>query len=352
MPGKWAGSNFEAADIYTTKIGGLPDWPSMIVNERQDLLECNTCRNKLSLLAQVYAPLSSKSSEVERIVYVFCCLVPDCQSLSWRALRIQKILSNETVHCPTVSISNSEKDGCSFGFIEGDAMEGEDEDDIDLEQLQMAFSQAANISPSGKMQNNDGDSSKKHRLTGHPARSVNDKTPVMPCFYIYSQAEKLSKQVTPKTFEGTLSSLQECKSNSEDNSDGETYEEENYEYDRALNADRTYLKFKKRMDANPEQCFRYSHGGKPLLASAEVGDPGICTLCGGARHYEMQLMPPVIYFLQEIADKGQMKSLEKFDWMTLLIYTCSKSCTGLSQEGKLDGEDWMIAEETVIAQCE
>ncbi|KAL0381559.1 UNVERIFIED_CONTAM: hypothetical protein Sangu_0220200 [Sesamum angustifolium] len=258
------------------------------------------------------------------------------------------------VQVPTSSLSisntNWQKDLWSFDINEEDGHE--DDDDIDLEELGRALSEAASLTSSGERRNNDAESSRKPLPRNIPARSIDDKIPVMPCFYIYTQEEKQVKKVASQSSKDTLLSIQELENNSEDPSNEETYDEEKYEYDRALNADRTYLKFKKRMDAYPEQCFRYSYGGKPLLASGEIGDPGTCRLCGGARHYEVQLMPPVIYFLQEAADDRQRIALEKIDWMTLLVYTCSKSCVDLSYKVKSGGEDWIVAEEAVIIQHE
>ena len=49
--------------------------------------------------------------------------------------------------------------------------------------------------------------------------------------------------------------------------------------------------------------------GKPLLAMEEVKDPGRCKHCGDSMHYEMQLTPILLYFLQEQSDDRQKHSL-------------------------------------------
>lgn len=79
---------------------------------------------------------------------------------------------------------------------------------------------------------------------------------VIPCFYIYAEEEKFSKKDASVCSKNISSPIKDHESDPD--SKEETWEVEDYEYDRALNADRIYLKFKKRVDAYPEQCFRYN----------------------------------------------------------------------------------------------
>ncbi|XP_052189255.1 uncharacterized protein LOC127799346 [Diospyros lotus] len=365
MPGPWADCKHEASDHYTTKIGGLPDWPIPNTALRCDLLLCSACGSKLCLVMQAYAPVSSKTLTIEeRVLYIFGCVMPKCGGSpgSWRAIRVQKSFSggkssvnyHEEIAPTTSSLSASASDWREdlWAF---DSIEDEDagNDDIDLEELRRALSDAASLASYPKKQN------KVHQsetiVEAAPVRKttqeVDNQTPVLPCFYMYTQEEALCREVTFLSSSYTSLSIKEAKNDLDYNPQEEKWDKEAYEYDKALSADRTYLKFKKRMDAYPEQCFRYSFGGKPLLATGAAVDPGICSLCGGSRHYEMQLMPPLLYFLQEEALDSEDYSLENWDWMTVIVYTCSMSCSQPSQQNS-NADGWIIAEEAVTIQYE
>ncbi|MBA0653900.1 hypothetical protein Goklo_021000 [Gossypium klotzschianum] len=391
LPGPWAEDNREPSDHYTTKIGGLPDWPLPIeaLKFNPTLIHCTQCGSKLCLVAQVYAPVSSGTLNIEdRLLLVFGCVTPNCGSSplsqccqgvflgaperlgtgqqnrlrpfqeNWRALRIQKVEneSKESSSAATLDKAPSASSPVSVSKTNWwENLSDEDNEDLDLEDLSKAFSEVASLSsePKKTSSNRNSEGAVKHSLSLiAQTRGVDTDTPVMPCFYIYSQAEPSSKDFSSMCSNHSSLSVKEKEGDVDDHGQEETWEAENYEYDKALNADRTYLKFKKQLDASPEQCFRYAFGGKPLLATAEVDNAGKCGLCGASRHFELQLMPPLIYFLQEEVDDCHKGSLENWNWLTLVVYTCSKSCSNsFDEEKSIHGHgQWFVVEETVLVQ--
>ncbi|KAJ7945326.1 programmed cell death protein 2-like [Quillaja saponaria] len=356
MPGPWADDHRELSDHYTTKIGGLPDWPLPKEAIKPDLLECDACGSKLCLVAQVFAPISSKDIKIEeRLVLVLGCVMPNCGNTpqSWQALRFQK---SHDVEKPCSSTQDATSSTTSSVTVSNTSWweDDDDDDDMDLEELGRALSNAASLASNFKKSQHNKQSETNLTTTSLNPRPtlVDIDMPVLPCFYTYTREEPSSKDITSICSNYSSVSIKENGNDVEDCAEEETWEQEHYEYDKALTADRTYLKFKKRLDAYPDQCFRYSYGGKPLLAGADEVDPGKCRLCSGPRQFEMQLMPPLLYFLQEAVDAGQRQMLENWDWMTLIVYTCSKSCSQKISQEKFNGESWLVVEEAVIAQYE
>ncbi|CAM8909529.1 unnamed protein product [Rhodiola kirilowii] len=348
LPGPWAKNYSESADHYTSKIGGVPDWP---LNVERGLLECGACGCSLSLVSQVYAPVHTAGMKIEdRTIYVFGCVKAECgdNNASWRALRLQKIHDGNVQDASTQAPDpKSSASGSSISFSDDE----DDENPISLEELSKAFKDlASSTSHSSK-----GSAKKQHKM---PWTSVKDSplnlkprvnssgAPVLPCFYLYIQEEPTAKVNNSK-----LLPLDDNRINIPDH-ESETWDKEDYEYDKALGADRTYLKYKKIIDGCPEQCFRYKCGGKPLLATETVYAPSPCQLCGAPRHYEMQLMPPLVYFLNEGAEMNPKYSIDNWNWMTLIVYTCSKNCSSLPGEDNDISHGWTVAVEEIELQLE
>ncbi|CAL0305309.1 unnamed protein product [Lupinus luteus] len=356
MPGAWAQDYTEPSDPYTNKIGGIPDWPIPNDSINVELLCCDVCSTKLCHIAQLYAPISIQSHHLqERFLYVFACLTPTCAttSKSWRVLRVQKIPEQTCVQDEAFATESSS--GVQNNSLLED-LNDDNDGDMDLEELGRSLFEAGTLASKTKAKKK---KTPKKRQDKVPVSSngtvavVDTKVPVMPCFYIYTQEEPSSGDLSSVCSNYSSLSIKENGSEVEDHSQTEeTWDKEHYEYDKALTADRTYLKFKKRLDAYPEQCLRYSYGGKPILAAAVELDPGRCRLCGNPRKFEMQLMPPLLYFLQEALDDDRRKMVENWDWMTLIVYTCSESCNEENEQTKPNRKGWIVAEEAAVAQYE
>ncbi|CAN8264324.1 unnamed protein product [Cochlearia groenlandica] len=359
LPGDWAEDKLESSDHYTSKIGGVPDWPPLPNDAlRSELLNCCSCGSRLSLVAQVYAPISTEKLNIsERTLYIFGCLMLKCgtSEQSWRAFSLHEAIKekepSETADSSLASPLNTASKTHWLDDVD------DDDDDFDLESLAKALAEAATtvVSNSKKPKSKpSGNSSSGDKAKPSPLKSetrVVDQIKVetgeaVPCFYIYTKEEKISKDVDRLS----VKYIKDKETSYIDESDSEDVfdvKNEKYEYDKSLNADRTYLKFKKQLDVNPEQCFRYSYGGKPLLATKDLKSPDKCEHCDSPMLFEMQLMPPLIYFLHEaVVDKGLKQSLNSWDWMTLIVYICSKRCTNA-----VNG-DWVVAEEFVAVQYE
>uniref|UniRef100_A0A7N0TRF6 Programmed cell death protein 2 C-terminal domain-containing protein n=1 Tax=Kalanchoe fedtschenkoi TaxID=63787 RepID=A0A7N0TRF6_KALFE len=353
VPGPWANDYSEPADHYTSKIGGIPDLPFPVETLGPGLLECATCGCSLSLVSQVYAPVHTAEIKIEeRTIYVFGCVQPECghSHLSWRALRLQKLhdgsahdaspqaLDKSVVSCPTVGLWDDDDQDVN--------------DDFNLEELSKAFKDLASLTSHSskenakKQLNKTSKTSVKDSPLDLQSQVISSSAPVLPCFYLYIQEEpsatvNRSKPLLPDENQFNLH-----------DHEAETWDQENYEYDKALSADRTYLKYKKIIDSCPQQCFRYKYGGKPVSATQTVHEPSPCQLCGAPRLYEMQLMPPLVYFLHEGADESKKYSVDNWNWMALIVYTCSKNCCAARGEVNNMSHGWTVAVEEIELQLE
>ncbi|OAE18425.1 hypothetical protein AXG93_3426s1180 [Marchantia polymorpha subsp. ruderalis] len=227
-------------------------------------------------------------------------------------------------------------------YAEGDSM--------NFQELQSSLTEAARLAATVSGPPN---SSNISRLSGGQgstgtSRARNINLPVLPCFYIYTQAESSTgsgpssgsgpspSDIDPQAGGWPIGGNEDPSSGGEDA--GELWGSEEYEYDQALYADRTY-----------------SFDGEPLWAIDEHTDAANCAACGGPRVFEMQLMPPLLYYLQQ-AHKDLPPSIygpDDWDWHTILVFSCAQSCVQEeSQQLVVLGEktDWSFIEEATMLQ--
>lgn len=97
--------------------------------------------------------------------------------------------------------------------------------------------------------------------------------------------------------------------------------------------DKHYIRFLTRVALAKDQVLRYSrwHDGNVLWvhtgATLAPDSAPACPHCGGARKFEFQVLPQLLFYLHvdtqsTLSDIGS----KSCDWGTLAIYTCVNSC--------------------------
>jgi len=157
LPGPWAADYREKADHYTTKIGGVPDWPAGDMGIKPEMLQCSLCGAKLCLVAQVYAPVVKLNIE-ERVIYVLVCPTPECgpKPQSWKVLRVQKCRNIEKTAGGNDELGQAT--GPSSTSVPEEQIDKNkspdiNDDDFDLDALAEALEQAATLASNSKKKN-------------------------------------------------------------------------------------------------------------------------------------------------------------------------------------------------------
>jgi pre-rRNA-processing protein TSR4 len=125
---------------------------------------------------------------------------------------------------------------------------------------------------------------------------------------------------------------------------------EKYEKAVAKHGDMTFQKFKKTLSLCPNQLLRYRWNGEPLLITDKQRIPQrgevTCKSCDAPAVFELQLMPPLVYVLQNNArlDKAVADEDGILEFGTVLVFSCSKSCW--------DDRDGGFREETVFVEAD
>ncbi|KAG6594117.1 putative MYND Zn-finger protein [Phytophthora cinnamomi] len=366
---------------YVCKAGGTPAWYSEPPTEASSLT-CAKCGRGLFLVAQVYAPV-----ETDRTLYVFGCNTVACTEAagSWRVLRDQVEAAKEAPVVAEVEkvAEQVDKVKIAWGSDSDDSDWSDDEDDskpqtpaadiVDLEALlqqrddaMKTSAKTTKASPAPKKVEAVKESAsmgKRHAFPALPIEVIDEPYEDYTAEHDYAHENKLLEQYMKQEEEEKSTDIGDLRtviSNSKKkgaatqasgsaSSTGESYEKTPAEQ-------RHLLRFQKRISRCPLQCLRYDYGGEPLwpvVIPQNLKVPN-CPGCGEERSFEMQLTPTINYFLKvdEYAaaeSPSQQKSVPTsdggaaeapkavvppggMDWLSLIVYSCSASCTQNHEE--------------------
>lgn len=343
-----------SSKFFPSKVGGKPAWLALKGLPKDEELCCQTCKQPLTFLCQLYLPNSKYDRCFHRSIFVFVCREGSCSrpntSTGMRAFRCQLSRYNkyypseppleDEISCHTPSA----QDHCKLCVVCGapgdkkcsqchcttycsrkhQAMHWKDGHKQECKTI------AATLGPSTVTQNSC--IFPEAEVILEPQQSLLEeeekesrelsreelKREVYKVKEIYPNLDFDESELLP---DGTVSTEKGARRKNPFNifSDSEGYH--SLEQVAYTDADSMYTYFKEQMAIESDQVIRYHRGGSPLYCSS-YGKPGPnavkkCPHCLQTRQFEFQILPQMLSHLKVDALDGP-----SLDWGVLLVYTC------------------------------
>lgn len=333
----------EVDDVFSALsnfVGGAPFWLNSSELPSDEQLTCTACDSAPPLiqLAQLYAPLERTPAAFHRVLHVLACVV--CGG-SFRLLRSQLPEDSPLYAAADVdsrrSVRAAQRSACATPLCF-----------CGLPARKRCAQCSGQCYCSRAHQKADWPRHK--RVCGVAADALPADLPAPPAaprrLYFVTELELSAAERLAARRERDAVALAKQQTAPADEAGGGGDGEQDFPDDELEEAvsdskasrDALFVRFQRRVDADPEQLLRYWHwdGTGDLCArgdaqvvwatskaprtSADEVPP--CEHCGAKRSFEFQLMPQLLYFLAK-----QTPAASVVDFATLVGYTCTASCT-------------------------
>eukprot|EP01135_Chromosphaera_perkinsii_P005842 Nk52_evm2s368 gene=Nk52_evmTU2s368 len=309
--------------FFPSKVGGRPAWLAPVQDEEDKSVQkgmgldakqemhCNVCGVKMLFLLQIYAPLDSREDCYHRSIFMFCCANGDCHLKGsvndvFCVLRCQMPRIND-IYPFEEPLSDEEEEE-----------EEKREEDMELDSKSAKFLEYEIVTEVEDLQ------------AMHVKKDDSDDDS--------ESEEEEDEDRRLEDFRRIASVIEKRHEEKGEDYNGENWDEGYFDSAQEKMEDKTFKAFQSRIAIEPEQIARYERAGMPLLVSdCEDKDTlfkkvNSCKHCGGEMVFEFQVLPQLLYFLKveqqtEMGDVGKGMSTTAIDWGTLMVFTCSQSCS-------------------------
>lgn len=296
---------------FPSKVGGKPAWLCLENLPKSNELQCEQCQQQLIFLCQIYASIEDDEINFHRTIYVFIC-------------RNSKCCQRNTNTNLKVFRNNLKRKNKYYSY--DPPAEHEENREFSVEkwsklcnlcgcysEKQCSRCKLANycsrehqIIDWKEQHKTECDSSGTTDSTRKPSKLL------FPEYEIVIEAEELPTKIVDEDEE--LKKFDKIKQQSTLND----VDVDDLQTHASIDNDKTFTRFRKRTEIDPEQILRYQRNGEPLWIANEPKPNEIpnCEYCGDCRQFEFQIMPQLLSLLNE----------NDLDWGILAVYTCRNNC--------------------------